>query len=100
MYGTNWRVTGLRREEVALLAGISVEYYTKLERGHAAGVSDAVAEGLASALQLTEAERFHLNNLIRAAASPRQPPTARRPTRRTVRPALQRILDAMLGAPA
>ena len=67
VYGTNRRVSGLRREEVAMLAGISVEYYTRLERGNTRGVSDDVLEGIARALQLDEAERAHLFDLARAA---------------------------------
>ena len=66
-YGRNRRVKGLRREEVAMLAGISVEYYTRLERGNAAGVSEDVLEGIARALQLDDAERAHLFDLVRAA---------------------------------
>lgn len=62
-YGARRRVTGLRREEVAMLAGISVEYYTRLERGNANGVSEDVLEGIARALQLDEAERAHLFRL-------------------------------------
>ncbi|GAB2975166.1 hypothetical protein GCM10023080_044800 [Streptomyces pseudoechinosporeus] len=58
--GERRRVTGLRREEVALLAGISSEYYTRLERGNATGVSDSVIDGIAQALRLDEAERIHL----------------------------------------
>ena len=54
-YGGNRRVPGLRREEVALLAGVSVDYYTRLERGSAAGVSESVLEALARALQLDDA---------------------------------------------
>ena len=61
------RVPGLRREEVALLAGVSVDYYTRLERGNASGVSESVLEALARALQLDEAERAHLFDLARAA---------------------------------
>ena len=64
-FGRNRRVTGLRREEVALLAGISVEYYTRLERGNATGVSEDVLEAIARALQLDEAERAHLFDLVR-----------------------------------
>src|SRR4051794_41435373 len=60
------RVKGLRREEVASLAGVSVEYYKRLERGNASGVSELVLEGLARALQLDEAERAHLFDLVRA----------------------------------
>jgi transcriptional regulator with XRE-family HTH domain len=66
-YGRTRRVKGLRREEVAMLAGISVEYYTRLERGNAAGVSEDVLEGVARALQLDEAERTHLFDLVRIA---------------------------------
>src|SRR5919204_1499428 len=91
------RVPGLRREEVALLAGVSVDYYTRLERGNANGVSDSVLEALARALQLDEAERAHLFDLARAAHTT---PARRRATRQPVRPSVQRILDAMTGAPA
>src|SRR5437016_307689 len=66
LYGGNRRVTGLRREEVALLAGVSIEYYTRLERGNLSGVSESVLEALARALQLDEAERAHLFDLARA----------------------------------
>src|SRR5438045_4477009 len=65
--GERRRVTGLRREEVALLAGISSEYYTRLERGDATGVSESIIEGIAQALQLDEAERIHLLDLLRGA---------------------------------
>ena len=71
-YGDNRRVPGLRREEVALLAGVSVDYYTRLERGNLSGVSETVLEALARALQLDDAERAHLFDLARAAqATPR-----------------------------
>ena len=66
-YGGNRRVPGLRREEVALLAGVSVDYYTRLERGNLGGVSEAVLDAVAQALQLDEAERAHLFDLARAA---------------------------------
>jgi transcriptional regulator with XRE-family HTH domain len=96
-YGANRRVTGLRREEVAMLAGVSVDYYIRMERGNARGVSDSVLENLARALHLDEAERAHLYDLVRAAnAGPRAP---RRPARQQVRPAVQRLLDAMIMAP-
>ncbi|MGW7210766.1 helix-turn-helix domain-containing protein, partial [Streptomyces sp. NPDC054837] len=72
--GERRRVTGLRREEVALLAGISSEYYTRLERGNATGVSESVIEGIAQALQLDEAERIHLNYLQRGARPAPPPP--------------------------
>src|SRR3954468_4872757 len=66
-YGGRRRVPGLRREEVALLAGMSAEYYKRLERGNATGVSEAVIDGISRALQLDEAEHSRLHDLIRAA---------------------------------
>ncbi|WP_405607918.1 helix-turn-helix domain-containing protein [Streptomyces sp. NBC_00076] len=96
--GDRRRVTGLRREEVALLAGISSEYYTRLERGNATGVSQSVIDGIAQALQLDEAERIHLNDLLRGAGTTRPP--RRRPAQQRVRPAVQRILDSMTDTPA
>jgi transcriptional regulator with XRE-family HTH domain len=92
------RVPGLRREEVASLAGVSVEYYKRLERGNATGASDSVLEALADALRLDDAERAHLFDLARA-AGPSAPRRRRRPLQRHVRPALHRILDST-GAPA
>ncbi len=96
-FGGNRRVPGLRREEVALLAGVSVDYYTRLERGNASGVSESVLEALARALQLDEAERAHLFDLARAAHTTTR---ARRPAKQRVRQSVQRILDAMTAAPA
>ncbi|WSQ06627.1 helix-turn-helix transcriptional regulator [Streptomyces sp. NBC_01231] len=96
--GDRRRVTGLRREEVALLAGISSEYYTRLERGNATGVSQSVIDGIAQALQLDEAERIHLNDLLRGAGTTRPP--RRRPAQQRVRPAVQRVLDSMTETPA
>lgn len=99
LYGTtNRRVPGLRREEVALLAGMSVEYYTRLERGNAKGVSESVLDNLARALQLDEAERAHLFDLARAASTLSSRP--RRPAKQQVRPIFQRILDSMESIPA
>jgi transcriptional regulator with XRE-family HTH domain len=92
-YGANRRVPGLRREEVALLAGVSVDYYTRLERGNLGGVSEAVLDALAQALQLDEAERGYLFDLARAATTSVRP--RRRPAPQRVRPGIQRILDAM-----
>ena len=97
-FGRNRRVPGLRREEVALLAGISVEYYTRLERGTAAGVSEDVLEAIARALQLDEAERAHLFDLVRAANTSRAP--RRRLTQDRVRPMVQRIIDSVQDCPA
>lgn len=96
-YGGRRRVSGLRREEVALLANISVEYYTQLERGNVRGASEDVLEAVARALQLDDVERSHLFDLVRAAK--------RRPTRRGrapqgVRPSVQRVLDTMTEAAA
>jgi transcriptional regulator with XRE-family HTH domain len=99
-YGGRRRVPGLRREEVALLAGVSVDYYTRLERGHLGGVSDTVLTALARALQLDEAEHAHLFDLARAANTTATAPVPRAPGRQLVRPSLQRILDAMTNAPA
>jgi transcriptional regulator with XRE-family HTH domain len=97
-YGSNRRVKGLRREEVAMLAGISAEYYVRLERGNVRGASEDVLEGIARALQLDEAERAHLSDLVRAAGPSR--PSGRRPAQERVRPLVQRILDSIVGAPA
>jgi transcriptional regulator with XRE-family HTH domain len=91
------RVPGLRREEVASLAGVSIDYYRRLERGNVNGVSDSVLEALARALQLDDAERSHLFDLARA-ANP-MVPRRRRPVQQRVRPEVQRILDSM-GTPA
>jgi len=95
VYGANRRVAGLRREEVALLAGISVEYYTRLERGSAGSVSDSVLDGLVHALQLDEAERDYLYRLVRSAATPAARAPRRTPGKKRVRPVVQRILDQM-----
>lgn len=100
-YGGNRRVPGLRREEVAMLAGMSVDYYTRLERGDLSGASESVLESLAEALQLDEAERGHLFDLARAAnASGVARSRARRAKTAVLRPAVQRIVDALEGAPA
>lgn len=96
--GDRRRVAGLRREEVALLAGISSEYYTRLERGNATGVSESVIEGIAQALQLDDAERAHLLQLIHTAGATRPP--RRRPAQQQVRTTVQRVLDSMVGSPA
>ena len=97
-FGGHRRVPGLRREEAALLAGVSIDYYTRLERGNLSGVSDGVLESLSRALQLDEAEQAHLFDLARAATG--GPRARRRPTQERIRPTVQRLLDAMTGAPA
>jgi hypothetical protein len=91
------RVPGLRRGEVATLAGVSVEYYTRIERGNLRGVSDSVLHAVARALRLDDAERIHLFDLARATGLGT---TRRRPTQQRIRPGLQRILDAMTDTPA
>ncbi|WP_019929017.1 helix-turn-helix domain-containing protein [Nocardia sp. BMG111209] len=93
VHGTNRRVPGLRREEVALLAGVSVDYYVKLERGNLSGVSDEVLGSIAGALQLDEAEHAHLFDLAHAANA--RPVPRRRPAAVQIRPSLQRFLDAV-----
>jgi transcriptional regulator with XRE-family HTH domain len=91
------RVPGLRREEVAVLAGVSVPYYTRLERGDMSGVSESVLEALARALQLDDAERAHLFDLARAAGPMAK--RRRRSTPKQIRPSVQRVLDAMTARP-
>ena len=96
--GGNRRVKGLRREEVALLAGVSIDYYVRMERGNLAGASDSVLDGIATALQLDEAERTHLYDLARAAQP--APARNRRPKATGVTDGVQQILDAITDAPA
>jgi transcriptional regulator with XRE-family HTH domain len=98
-YGELRRVPGLRREEVAQLAGVSTDYYTRLERGSIRGVSDSVLEAVASALQLDEAERAHLMDLARTANTPSSR-TPRWPVQQRVRPGVLRLLDGMTGVVA
>lgn len=95
--GGHRRVKGLRREEVALLAGVSIDYYVRMERGNLAGASESVLDGVAGALQLDGAEREHLFALARAAGSA---PRSARPATTTVRPVVQQVLDAITEAPA
>ncbi len=95
--GGRRRVPGLRREEVAVLAGVSTEWYVRLEKGHISGVSGEVLGAVARALQLDEAERLYLFDLARAAKPSRSP---RRRTQQTVRPSVLRILESMTSTPA
>jgi hypothetical protein len=95
--GSRRRVPGLRREEVAVLAGVSTDWYIRLEKGHIAGVSEDVLEAVARALQLDEAERVHLFNLARAAKPTRAP--QRRGTAQ-LPPRVQWMLDSMTGSAA
>jgi transcriptional regulator with XRE-family HTH domain len=97
-YGGNRRVKGLRRHEVAMLAGVSVEYYAKLERGNLAGVSESVLEAVARALKLDEAEREHLLDLAKTANRSAHTPR-RRPTNK-VRLGVLRLLATIGDAPA
>jgi transcriptional regulator with XRE-family HTH domain len=94
------RVTGLRREEVALLAGVSPQYYVRLERGDATGISESIIDGVAHALQLDEAERAHLVHLLHTAGTPRRPRRRTPSAPQRVRPTVQRLMDSMHGAPA
>jgi transcriptional regulator with XRE-family HTH domain len=96
-YGGNRRVPGLRREEVAMLSGVSVDYYIRLERGDLTGASDGVLEALSRALQLDDAERAHLFDLAHATSASARP--RRRPASKQVRPSVQRVLDT-INAPA
>ncbi|MFE9912940.1 helix-turn-helix transcriptional regulator [Streptomyces clavifer] len=94
------RVAGLRRGEVAMLADVSPEYYAKIERGHLAGVSDAVLESVARALQLDDAEREHLFDLARAASGAARTVRRRRSKKWVPRDSLTRALDVIDHGPA
>ncbi|BDZ47788.1 transcriptional regulator [Frondihabitans sucicola] len=96
-FGGKRRVPGLRREEVAMLAGVSVDYYVRLERGNLGGVSESVLEALVRALQLDDTERSHLFDLARTANA--TVGTRRRPVANRVRPGVLRLLDS-INAPA
>jgi transcriptional regulator with XRE-family HTH domain len=92
-FGSKRRVTGLRREEVAMLAGVSADYYVRLERGNLRGVSEQVLDALARALQLDEVEREHLADLARASTGPVR--GSRRATVSKVRPGVLRLLESL-----
>ncbi len=102
-YGGNRRVSGLRREEVAMLAGVSVDYYVRMERGSLAGVSESVLASLADALRLDDAERDHLAALARESGASGTPAASARRSRAgtpVVRPGIRQVLDAITDAPA
>jgi hypothetical protein len=98
--GSNRRVPGLRRGEVAMLADVSPEYYARLERGNLSGVSDGILDAIARALRLDDAERAHLFDLARAASGAAQHRQARKQKGWTPRPGLQLVLDTITGGPA
>lgn len=98
--GVNRRVKGLRRSEVAALAGVSVEYYTKLERGAISGASPEILDALARALRLDTAERAHLFDLAHAASPVARPPRKRNAKCWSPHPSLQWTLDAVTAGPA
>ena len=97
-YGGTRRVTGLRREEVAMLAGVSVDYYTRIERGNINGVSESVLNAIMRVLNLDEIEQNYLLNLAGQGGSHK--PRARKPVTTQVRPGLIRLIDAMPGSPS
>jgi len=98
-FGGRRRVEGLRREEVALLAGMSTQYYTRLERGTATGVSEGVIDGVSRALKLDEAERSHLYDLVRAANDGAHPQRRRQTNRSQLTASMQQTIDAMSTVP-
>src|ERR687890_1238560 len=93
-YGGRRRVPGLRREEVARLAGVSVDYYTRLERGNLSGVSDSVLDAIARALELNRAEHDHLYDLARSFA-PQRRTAPKKPASASATASLQYLLDAI-----
>jgi transcriptional regulator with XRE-family HTH domain len=98
--GRRRRVPGLRREEVAQLAGVSIEYYTQIERGNVAGVSDGILHSVARALRLSEAEVTHLFDLVRAATNKAGRARPVRRAGRALPDGVQALLDSMVTAPA
>ncbi|PUB20877.1 helix-turn-helix protein [Promicromonospora sp. AC04] len=98
VFGGERRVPGLRREEVAQLAGVSTAYYTRMERGDLSGVSESVLFALVRALQLDEAESAHLFDLSRAATGPRRELRTKPEPR--LSPLVAQLLDTMRDVPA
>jgi len=97
--GTRRRVKGLRREEVALLAGVSPEYYVRLERGHATGPSAGVVDAVARVLRMDDDERAHLDRLL-AALTPEARRRGRVAATDPVTPGMRVLLDALVHLPA
>jgi transcriptional regulator with XRE-family HTH domain len=97
--GTRRRVKGLRREEVALLAGVSPEYYIRLERGQATGPSPNVVESIATVLRLDDDERSHLDRLL-AALTPESRKRRKAAVKETVSPGVRVVLDSLHHLPA
>jgi transcriptional regulator with XRE-family HTH domain len=98
-FGGRRRVPGLRREEVALIAGMSAEYYKRIERGNATGASEAVIDGISRALKLDDAEHAHLYDLIRAANAGTHPQRRRQTRKAQLSPGMQQTIDAMSTVP-
>ncbi|KHO22786.1 XRE family transcriptional regulator [Mycolicibacterium setense] len=98
--GVRRRVPGLRREEAAQLAGVSTEYYTQIERGNVAGVSEEVLHAISRALRLSDDEAVHFFNLVRAVAGTRTPTRTKRAAVPKVPVGVQALLDGMVGSPA
>jgi len=98
-FGGRRRVPGLRREEVALVAGMSAEYYKRIERGNASGVSEAVIDGISRALQLDDAERSHFYDLVRAANAGAHPHRGRQARTTQLSTGMQQTIDAMSTVP-
>src|SRR5262249_6034197 len=95
--GERRRVAGLRREEVALLAGVSSSYYTRLEQGQSMGASPEVLDAIAKALRLEDSERRHLHDL---ALADRRPARKRRPAPERISPATAQLMEALGDIPA
>ncbi|MEU0808214.1 helix-turn-helix transcriptional regulator [Streptomyces sp. NPDC005970] len=94
------RVPGLRREEVAQLAGVSVDYYVRLEQGRGTNVSDAVLDAVARVLRLNEAEHTHLRDLARPRRGPGRGAAGRRAGGQRVRTGVHTLMETMTGTPA
>ncbi|MEB8340093.1 MmyB family transcriptional regulator [Streptomyces endophyticus] len=96
--GRHRRVPGLRREELAQLAGVSVAYYTRLEQGNGRNVSAEVLDAIARALRLSDTEHAHLVHLASPTRQRRKHPAPKR--QQQVRPALRHLLESLEGVPA